>query len=118
MAEGLARATAPDGWEVHSAGSRPAHLSQGAVRAMAEVNIDISHHRAKGLDDVPIADAAVVVTLCAEEECPVAVTRARRVHWPLPDPARGDDAGAPARFREVRDELARRIAQLWKELAP
>jgi arsenate reductase len=113
MAEGLARATAPAGWRVYSAGSRPGVLSTRAVAAMSEIGIDISSHYSKGLDDVPIAEADVVVTLCAEEECPVAYTKGRRLHWPFPDPAGG--GGDLAGFREVRDAIAARIAAFWQE---
>lgn len=114
MAEGLARATAPAGWEVYSAGSRPGRLSSRAVEVMREIGIDISQQCAKGLDHVPLAAADVVVTLCAEEECPVAFTRARRLHWPFPDPAAGD--GDLEGFRAVRDAIAERLRDFWAEI--
>jgi thioredoxin type arsenate reductase len=119
MAEGLARASAPPGWSVFSAGSSPGTLNPLAVAALREVGIDISHHRSKGLDDVPYADADVVITLCAEEVCPVVPARVRRLHWPLPDPARfaGTEAERLAAFRKVRDDLARRIAAFWSTAA-
>lgn len=117
MAEGLLRARAPDGWRAFSAGSHPARLSATAVAAMREIGIDISSHHSKGIEDVPLEEADLIVTLCAEEVCPVVPGgRARRLHWPLPDPAAVTDPGARlARFREVRDELARRIERLWTE---
>jgi arsenate reductase len=108
MAEGLARAMAPPGYRFLSAGSQPGELNPLAVRALAEEGIDISHHRAKGLEDVPLAEADVVVTLCAEEVCPVVPGAVGRLHWPLPDPAL--DLAA---FRRVRDELRRLLPQLW-----
>lgn len=118
MAEGLARARAPDGWRVFSAGSHPARLSSTAVEAMREIGIDISSQHSKGLEDVPLPEADLIITLCAEEVCPVVPGgRARRLHWPLADPAAqtGDPAARLERFRAVRDELARRIAGLWAE---
>lgn len=115
MAEGLARASAPPGWTVYSAGSRPGAVSGRAVSAMAEIGIDISQHQAKGLDEVPVADADLIITLCAEEECPVAITRGRRLHWPLPDPLAAPAERSETRFRTVRDELGRRIDALWEE---
>jgi arsenate reductase len=57
---------------------------------------------------VPLAEADVVVTLCAEEVCPVVPGAVGRLHWPLPDPAL--DLAA---FRRVRDELRRLLPQLW-----
>ena len=118
MAEGLARARAPRGWRVFSAGSNPARLSTTAVAAMREIGIDISSQRSKGMQDVPLEEADLIVTLCAEEVCPVVPCgRAKRLHWPLPDPAAvtGDPAARLERFRTVREELARRIERLWTD---
>lgn len=118
MAEGLARATAPANWIAASAGSRPGTLNPLAVRAMAEVDIDISGQRAKGLDDVPLADADVIVTLCAEEECPLTPPNVRRISWAMPDPAgRGDtELEKLAAFRAARDEIAARLTVFWDQI--
>jgi arsenate reductase (thioredoxin) len=109
MAEGLARATAPagNGYRFFSAGSQPGALHPLAVRALAEEGIDIAHYRSKGLDDVPLAQADVIVTLCADEVCPFVPGPVRRLHWPLPDPADLED------FRAVRDELRDLLPRLW-----
>lgn len=116
MAEGLARRLAPPGWTFHSAGSEPGLLHPFAVAALREHGIDISHHRAKGLDAVPLAEADTIVTLCAEEVCPVVPGRVRRLHWPLPDPAAatGDDDTRLKAFRETRDRLTELLPTLWK----
>lgn len=112
MAEGIARTLAPAGVKVSSAGSAPSRLNPLAVRALAEIGIDISGQRSKSVDEVPPADVDVVVTLCAEEVCPVFLGKALRVHWGLPDPAvaAGTDDGKLQAFRDVRDELRRRLA--------
>lgn len=111
VAEGLARAMAPagNGYRFFSAGSHPGVLNPLAVRALAEEGIDITHHRSKGLDDVPLAQADVIVTLCADEVCPFVPGErpVRRLHWPLPDPSGLED------FRSVRDELRELLPQLW-----
>jgi len=111
MAEGLARSMAPpgDGYRFLSAGSQPGTLNPLAVGALAEQGIDIAHHRSKGLDDVPLAQVDVIVTLCAEEVCPFVPGAVQRLHWPLPDPE-----GLPA-FRSVRDELRRLLPSLWSD---
>jgi protein-tyrosine-phosphatase len=116
MAEGLARARAPAGWAVYSAGSHPAQLSSTAVQVMEELGIDIRAQRSKGLHEIPLERADAIVTLCAEELCPVVPGgRARRLHWPLPDPdaTRGDVGARRDAFRATRDELARRIAAFF-----
>jgi len=112
MAEGIARSLARDGVKVSSAGSSPSTLNPLAVRAMSEIGLDISRQYSKSVSDVPADDVDVVVTLCAEEVCPVFLGKALRVHWGLPDPARtqGTEEQRLDSFRNVRDELRRRLA--------
>jgi len=111
MAEGIARALAGDRLTIQSAGSAPSRINPLAVRALAEIGIDAAGQRAKSVDEVDRSTVDTVVTLCAEEVCPVYLGAARRLHWPLPDPADQHDGESAAleRFRGVRDELARRI---------
>jgi arsenate reductase len=111
MAEGLARARLGPGVRVQSAGSEPSRLNPLAVDAMREIDVDIASHRAKSVDTIDPSSVDLVVTLCAEEVCPVGLAGVPRLHWPIPDPA------APSRhtieaFRAARDELSRRIADL------
>lgn len=114
MAEGLARAILGQRAAVASAGSRPSRVNPAAVQVLAEIGIDISCHRSKGLDEIDAGSVDLVVTLCAEEVCPAFLGRARRLHWPFPDPAL--PAEGPERrlalFREVRDGIRRRIEEL------
>lgn len=108
MAEGLARSMAPPGYHFLSAGSDPGTVNPLAIQALAEERIDISTHRAKGLASVSLDEVDTVVTLCAEEVCPVVPGQVSRLHWPLPDPK-----DLPS-FRTVRDELRRRLPRLWE----
>lgn len=64
-------------------------VSPYAVEVMAEIGIDISGHRSKSIDDIDAAGADLVITLCAEEVCPILPGRMRRLHWPIADPAAG-----------------------------
>jgi arsenate reductase len=114
MAEGIARALAPDGMKVSSAGSEPSRIRPQAVRALGEIGIDASDQRSKGVPEADDGNVDVVITLCEEEVCPAYLGSARRVHWGMPDPA---GAGATAEeemeaFRAVRDELVLRISRL------
>jgi arsenate reductase len=111
MAEGLARVRFGPGVRVQSAGSEPSRLNPLAVDAMQEIGVDISSHTAKSVATIEPSSVDLVITLCAEEVCPVGLAGVPRLHWPIPDPA------APGRntieaFRASRDELARRIAAL------
>ncbi|MEQ9401379.1 MAG: arsenate reductase ArsC [Longimicrobiales bacterium] len=114
MAEGIARSLAPDGVRVSSAGSEPSRVRPQAVEVLREIGIDASEQFSKGVDDVG-GPVDAVVTLCAEEACPVWLETAWRVHWALPDPAgAGADAATELEaFRRVRDELRRRLGLLF-----
>jgi arsenate reductase len=117
MAEGIARALAGDRLPIQSAGSAPSKVNPLAIRALAEIGIDASAQRSKSVDEIDRTTVDTVITLCAEEVCPVYLGAARRLHWPLADPA-GHDEGAEVsleRFRTVRDELARRIESFLRE---
>jgi arsenate reductase len=115
IAEGLARAQAPDGVTVWSAGSDPRGVNPLAVQVMNEIGIDIRTQASKHVEEVPWRGADTVVTLCgeAEEECPTLAPDVRRVHWPLPDPAAAPEAQRLQAFRETRDEIRWRVASLW-----
>jgi arsenate reductase len=112
MAEGIARALAPASVKISSAGSQPSRLNPLAVKALAEVGIDISTHTSKSVNDIPPGDVDAVITLCGEEVCPVFLGKALRVHWGLPDPAHtgSTEEERLQAFRDVRDELRRRLA--------
>jgi arsenate reductase len=117
MAEGLARTSAPPGWRIFSAGSKPSIVNPLAIEALHEIDIDISAHRSKGLDDVPLDEADLVVTLCDDEVCPVVPQRAEHLDWAMPDPA---GAGDQIRFqmdafREIRDQIKKKLEVLWKD---
>jgi phosphate transport system protein len=115
MAEGWARKLLPEGVNVWSAGSRPAaEVNPNAVRVMAEAGVDIASHRPKPIEAVALADIDLVVTLCAEEECPVLPGRFRREHWEFPDPAGfpGSESEVLESFRRIRDEIKACVAAL------
>ncbi|MFI5180184.1 MAG: arsenate reductase ArsC [Thermoanaerobaculia bacterium] len=118
MAEGLARAHLGESVIVQSAGSEPSRVNPLAIRAMAEIGIDITHHRSKSVSEIDPATVDLVVTLCAEEVCPVFLGKAKRLHWPLPDPAATEGTGEErlARFRDVREEIRRRLPELLLEI--
>ncbi len=66
MAEGLARAAFGDRVPVASAGSHPTGLNPLAVKALAELGIDISGQRSKSVDSIDPSTVGLVVTLCAD----------------------------------------------------
>ena len=118
MAEGIARALAPQGVRVASAGSQPSRVRSEAIQVLAEQGIDISAHRSKAVVDIPSEGVEAVITLCAEEVCPVFLGKALRVHWGLPDPAVAQRDGRLDAFRATRDALRERLALLFGRPAP
>jgi arsenate reductase len=100
---------------VSSAGSAPASVRPQAIRVLNEIGIDISGHRSKGLEIIDAGSVDAVITLCAEEICPVFLGEAHRVHWGLPDPVdvTGTEETRLDAFRSVRDELLRRLNVLF-----
>ena len=101
------------GHEVRSAGSHAErHLHPEVIEAMREVGYDLSGRTPRQLD--PDADAAwadVVVTMGCGDVCPVLPGK-RYVDWGLDDPA----GKSLERVREIRDEIARRVGELAREL--
>lgn len=117
MAEGVARSMARKHVKISSAGSVPTQVRPEALQVLAEIGIDAGSHRSKGMDEVE-GGVEAVITLCAEEVCPAWLGNAWRVHWGLPDPA-GVEGGNEERldaFREVRDELRRRLSVVFGDV--
>ena len=116
MAEGLARHIWGDRVAVSSAGSLPTRVNPLAIRVMAETGIDISSQRFTAAHDVDASAIDLVITLCAEEVCPVVLSDAARLHWPLDDPDKRHmkltEAQRLEHFRVARDEIERRIRAL------
>ena len=117
MAEGIARSLAPPGVRIWSAGSRPTSVRPEAIAVLKEIGIDISRYRSKAVDDIPANEVDVAITLCAEEECPVFLGKALRLHWGLPDPAAvvGTEEAALTAFRKTRDELVQHIKTFFSQ---
>jgi protein-tyrosine-phosphatase/N-acetylglutamate synthase-like GNAT family acetyltransferase len=108
MAEGLARSLFGKTMRVQSAGSQPSHVNPNATTVMHEIGIEIDAQRSKSTSEVDPASVQVVITLCAEEVCPIWPEKLDRLHWPIPDPA--TSLALPpetmlARFRIARDDL-------------
>ena len=117
LAEGLARQLFPS-FRIQSAGSRPSRVNPHAIEGLAELSIDAKAHTAKSVQDIDPWTVDLVITLCAEEVCPVFPRRVERLHWPIPDPASTDSSLTPedlrTRFRAARDDIRRRLEVLGR----
>ena len=112
MAAGWAAHLAGDRATVRSGGSDPAaEVNPSAVAAMAEVGVDIAGSSPRRWTDDDLRAADAIVTMGCGDECPV-VPGARRLDWPLPDPA---GQGVEA-VRPIRDEIEQRVRALLGDL--
>lgn len=112
LAEGILRAAAKDQFLVASAGSNPAgYVHPLAIKAMAEIGIDLSAHTSKHMNGFLNQPVETVITVCgnADQACPVFPGQVNRHHWPFDDPAHaaGTDEEKLVVFRRVRDEIRR-----------
>ena len=110
LAEGILRRALGDAYEVASAGSKPAgYVHPLAIRAMADIDIDIANHKSKHLDQFLNQKVETVITVCgnADQACPIFPGQVNRHHFPFDDPAHatGTEEEQFAVFQRVRDEI-------------
>jgi arsenate reductase len=113
MAEGLLRHLAGDRFEIMSAGTEATSVRPEAIRAMADLGVDISGQSSNTLERYLGEPFDYVVTVCddANEACPVFPGAENRLHWSFQDPSRaeGSEEKRLEVFRKVRDEIQARI---------
>ena len=90
IAEGLAKNMLPKSYDIRSAGSKPAkNVHSDAIFVMSEIGIDNSSHKTKSIDSLDmefVNKLDHVITLCAEEVCPIVPNSTNTLHWPNEDP--------------------------------
>jgi arsenate reductase len=119
LAEGLARQILGPDYHIQSAGSRPSFVHPLARAVLTEEGIDSRQHSSKAISSLDLSTVDLVITLCAEEICPLTPGRIRHIHWPLPDPAvpAESEAAQLQAFRQVRDQLRTQLEKLKPQLA-
>lgn len=120
MAEGLLKHICDGEYEVFSAGTEPSVVRPEAIKALAEIDIDISGHRSKSLDEFSEQQMDFVLTVCdnAEKACPYFPARVRRIHHAFEDPAavEGDEETRLEAFRRVRDRIREYLPEFLDEI--
>jgi arsenate reductase len=116
IAEAIVNARLGERWEAVSAGTQPSgYVHPKAVQVLREIGIEHTGE-SKHADSFWGTPFDLVVTVCddAAENCPLWLGRGRRVHLGFPDPARatGSADEVLAVFRQVRDDIARRVPAL------
>jgi arsenate reductase len=123
MAEGWARHLKAEEIESHSAGVNPKGIDPRAIRAMAEVGIDISGQKSKSIAEVMGVTFDYVITLCdhAHQSCPTFPGSTKVVHVGFEDPpqlaknARSEEE-AMTHYRRIRDEMRAFVERLPQAL--
>jgi arsenate reductase (thioredoxin) len=114
MAAGLVKLRSRGRVHVRSAGSAPAEeINPAAVRAMAELGVDLSEEFPKPLTNDAVSAADVVITMGCGDACPIYPGK-RYEDWELEDP----DGKDLETVRRIRDEIDQRVQQLIGELLP
>ena len=117
IAEAFGRRYVATGHRVWSAGISPQGINPRTMETMEEVGVSLDDQHSKDLDEVPVAELDLVVTLCghAEENLPTQLEAIRREHWDLEDPAdaKGDHESVKGVFRATRIDIEDRISQLF-----
>ncbi len=117
MAEAWLRHIAGERFDVHSAGTEATNMRPLAVRAMAEVGLDISQQKSKTLERYLGQPWDYVITVCdeANEACPAFPGGRERLHWSFPDPSKaaGPEEQQLMVYRQVRDAIRRRIDEFF-----
>tara|TARA_B100000963_G_C22574106_1_gene647529 strand:+ start:273 stop:689 length:417 start_codon:yes stop_codon:yes gene_type:complete len=111
IAEGLAKNMFGQNNDIRSAGSIPTgEVHQGAIDVMIEIGIDISNNASKSVEDFDnefMDNLDFVITLCAEEVCPVPPKKAKALRWMHEDPAneKFTEIESKLAFKKVRDNI-------------
>ena len=123
MAEGWARQLKRETIEAYSGGVAPHVVDPRAVRAMAEVGIDISAQESKDVDTLEHIEFDYVITLCdkANQSCPVFPAKTRLLHVGFDDPPKlaagaQTEEEAMAHYRRVRDAIKEFVEKLPEAL--
>lgn len=120
IAEGLARKLLGARVRVQSAGSQPSRVNPYAIEVMREVGVDLGKQHSKSVDTIDPSTVDTVITLCAEEVCPLFLGQVRRLHWPIEDPASDDPALSREdqlkRFRTARDLIQAKLVKFCGSL--
>jgi arsenate reductase (thioredoxin) len=113
MAEGLLRVLGGAQFEAYSAGTEATSVRPLAIRAMAELGIDISGQPSKTLQQYLSEPFSKVITVCdsAAEACPLFPGTKEQLHWSFPDPSQagGSEEEQLMVYRTVRDAIRVRI---------
>ena len=95
--------------KIYSAGVETHGVNPKAIAIMKEDGIDISSYTSNNIDEYFNIPFDYVITVCdnAKERCPFFPTKAIKLHYNFPDPAKavGTDKAVEEEFRLVRNMI-------------
>ena len=104
---------------VYSAGVETHGVNPKAITTMKEIGIDITHHTSNNIIEYFGVDFDYVITVCdnAKERCPYFPTKAVKLHYNFPDPAKaiGSEEEINEQFRSVRAMIKTYCEKFVKE---
>ena len=122
MAEGLANHFKGEMFNFYSAGTEKHGLNPRAVEVMHEIEIDISNHLSKTLDEISHIKMDIIFTVCsnAQESCPN-FGEGKVIHVSFDDPPKitesmDDDEEILEIYRRVRDQIREFIENIESKL--
>ncbi len=120
MAEGLLSYFSAN-TKVYSAGTKPEKVNPFAIKAMAEIGIDISKNSSNHVDEYANIDFDYVFTVCdnAKEICPVYPKAKQMIHHSFIDPAdaKGSASEQLAVYVNVRNQLSDYFKDFFKNIS-
>ena len=122
MAEGLAKVMIGSGHNIQSAGSKPSgEIHPNTIKAMDDIGIDIRDQYSKSLDSLDknfVNNLDYIITLCADEVCPVLNSSAVKLHWINADPVNinSKEADFHNSFTRTRNDLYKLIKKFTIEI--
>jgi arsenate reductase len=121
MAEAFLKKYGGEPFEAYSAGLDPKGIHPNTERVMEEVGISLSNQHSKHIKEfMGKVHFGYLITMCdeAENNCPITFPGiGQKLHWSFEDPSAfvGSDAKKLEKFREVRDQIERRIKEWLRE---
>lgn len=117
LAEGIAKEIFSSYAIIQSAGSEPSgKVHPMAIEILKEKGIDISQNNSKSINQLPsgfLENLDFIITLCAEEVCPILPSKAQKIHWPIEDPALASDSQKKEAFIEAYNQIHEKILSFY-----
>lgn len=113
IAKDISERLYPGAFEIYSAGTKPDNSIPNEVNiVMTETGYSIAEQRPKAINELPIKNADVVVTMGCDVVCPFFPNK-KLIEWDIDDPI---GAGLDE-FRNVRDEIKKLVSSLLEHFA-